>query len=293
MQESKSFKQMVKDGDLRRADALKARIEDIHEEVGFNLRIEGEDLESSIDALAEHIVTGGAFPPLEVRPRAGGGVFVVDGHRRRRALLKVADRMRGPDGELWVPIVAFNGNDAERVARVITSAEGRNLSPLEVAEGYRRLICFGWFPEQIAAKVGKTRQHVEQLLILAGANSDVKGMVGRGEVSASSAIDAVRKHGEGAGTVLGRAVDGAKSAGKSKATAGAINGRPLPRKLVDEAESALYRFAETTDAKTMSVSYGVVAELLDIVASMRDARKKQASRAQAQGVKEAQTEIDA
>lgn len=32
---AKSFKQMIKDGDLKRADAMKARLEDLHEEPGF------------------------------------------------------------------------------------------------------------------------------------------------------------------------------------------------------------------------------------------------------------------
>ena len=39
---AKSFKQMIKDGDLKRADAMKARLEDLYEEPGFNLRAEGE-----------------------------------------------------------------------------------------------------------------------------------------------------------------------------------------------------------------------------------------------------------
>lgn len=50
---AKSFKQMIKDGDLKRADAMKARLEDLHEEPGFNLRAEGEDLEQSIADLAD------------------------------------------------------------------------------------------------------------------------------------------------------------------------------------------------------------------------------------------------
>ena len=49
----KSFKDGIKSGDIKRADAMKVRIEDIHEEPGFNLRREGEDLEASIGALAD------------------------------------------------------------------------------------------------------------------------------------------------------------------------------------------------------------------------------------------------
>ncbi|MFU3311328.1 hypothetical protein ACM7MB_31190 [Pseudomonas aeruginosa] len=59
---AKSFKQMIKDGDLKRADAMKARLEDLHEEPGFNLRAEGEDLEQSIADLADYLHQGGITP---------------------------------------------------------------------------------------------------------------------------------------------------------------------------------------------------------------------------------------
>lgn len=294
----KSFKQMIKDGDIKRADAMKVRIEDIHEEPGFNLRdesavgVDGKSFQDSIDDLAAYIVAGGILPPLEVRPREDGGVFIIDGHRRRRAYLQVADKVRDGSGELWLSVVAFTGNDADRVARIITSAEGRALSPLEVAKGYRRLIAFNWTPEQIAAKVGKTRQHVDQALILANANSDVQAMVAGGSVSATSAIDAVRKHGDEAGKVLGGAVDAARAAGKSKATSGAIKGKPLPRALVSEVEETLIRFADTYSAKDARPDAVVVADLLEIIADIRECRKKQAERGQAKAVKDAQTDIE-
>ncbi len=296
-----SFKQLIKDGTAKRADSMRFRIEDIHVEPGFNLRrqdavdSDGKTFQDHIDDLARHIAAGGMVPPLEVRPRADGGVFVVDGHRRRMAYLRAEEMgasIRDANNELWLPVVAFVGNDADRIARVITSAEGRGLSLLEVAEGYKRLIALKWTPQQIADKVGKTRQHVDQALILANANSDVQAMVNTGGVSATSAIAAVRKHGDDAGGVLGDAVAKATAAGKSKATAGAINGKPLPRKLVDELEPVLERFAQTTHTETMSVDSSVVAELLDIIASIREMRAKQADKAQAAGVKAAKMTLD-
>jgi ParB family transcriptional regulator, chromosome partitioning protein len=169
MTAAKSFKQMIRDGEIKRADAMKVMLSDIHEEPGFNLRREGEDLQESIDALCEFILDGGQLPPLEVRPRAEGGVFLVDGHRRSRALRQAVDMgypAADEDGNLWVSVVAFTGNDADRVARVITSQEGRKLEPLELADGYKRLASFGWDAERIAKKVGKTRQHVDQMLVL-------------------------------------------------------------------------------------------------------------------------------
>lgn len=298
-----SIKSMIKDGTAKRADAVKFRIEDIHEEPGFNLRREGEDLEASIDALAAYIVDGGILPPLEVRPRIGGGVFLVDGHRRRRAYLKVADQLRDPDGNLWIPVVQFTGNDADRVARIITSAEGRSLSQLEVADGYKRLAAFGWPPEQIAKKVGKTRQHVDQLLILANANTDVQQLVQAGTVSATTAIDTVRKHGEEAGKTLAVEVDKAKAAGKGKVTNATIKGKPLPKQLVGDAFSTLEQLHqvltpadhETLAAMKLSESprielpAAIVFELMEIhreAIAHRDAEAKkvrEAKAAEAQG----------
>lgn len=304
-----SFKQMIADKTVKRADAMKVRIEDIHEEPGFNLRREGEDLQASIDALAAHIQAGGMVPPLEVRPRDAGGVFVVDGHRRRRAYLQIADEIRDATGEVWIPVVAFVGNDAERVARIMTSAEGRSLSSLEIADGYRRLAGFGWSADDIARKVGKTRQHVDQLLILSNANADVQAMVSRGEVSATSAIDAVRKHGEAAGAKLDAAVTDAKAQGKKKATAGAIKGKALPAKLVDEMTAAhdaligslsvearatieTLHLSDTAAPTMVEVPAVTLLELIAIAEVVKDTRQKQAERGRALQAEASQTDIE-
>lgn len=245
---AKSFKQMIKDGDIKRADAMKVRLEDLHEEPGFNLRIEGEDLEWSILDLASFISGGGQVPPLEVRPRPEGGLWVVDGHRRRRAYLSLDGRNmlpRDPSGEFWVSVVPFTGNDADRVARVITSQEGRKLFDLEVADGCKRLAAFGWNPDQIAKAIIKTRQRVEQLLLLANSNSDVKQLVAAGAVSGSVAGDMVRKHGEGAGKVLEAELAKAQAQGKTKVTAGTIKGATVPRSLLDDLHGTAKRIHDS------------------------------------------------
>lgn len=304
--ETKSFKQMIQAGEVKRADAMKIRLDDIHEEPGFNLRIEGEELAASIEALADYIAAGGIFPALEVRPRAGGGVFVVDGHRRRRALLLARDR--GAPVE-WVNVVAFVGNDADRVARIITSAEGRALSPLEVALGYKRLAGLGLTADEIATRVGKTRQHVDQLLILANANTDVQRMVAAGGVSAAVAVKVAREHGEAAGQVLQQELDKAKAAGKGKVTDGTMKGKPLPVKVVDELvastaelvkELPLDTVAHIEKAKTgngpgpehlVHVPLGFLLDLVTAHQAAEDARKAQEAKAREKAAKAAQQEL--
>ncbi|MDH0640191.1 ParB N-terminal domain-containing protein [Pseudomonas sp. GD03860] len=272
---AKSFKQMIKDGEVRRADAMKVQLEDLHEEPGFNLRIEGEALEASIDLLAEFIASGGQIPPLEVRPRAAGGVWVVDGHRRRRALSKLDEAGRLPRTpnkdnplilEAWVPVIAFEGSDADRVARIISSQENEKLSPLELAEGYKRLRAFGWTSEQIAKKVGKTRQHVEQVVTIGNANTDVQSLVAAGHVSATTAAQVVREHGDSAGKVLGAELKKAQASGKTKVTTSSIKGPSIPKARLDavhEASSNLIASLALVDeqAPTTTLPTALVIEL--------------------------------
>lgn len=243
---AKTFKQMVRDGEVKRADAMKIKLDDIHEEPGFNLRIEGEDLEQSINQLAAHVLDGGQVPPLEVRPREEGGVWLVDGHRRRRAYLKA--RAAGAPIE-WIFVVPFTGNDADRVTRIITSAEGRNLTPMEIAAGYKRLAGFGLSQAEIGRRVGRTAQHVEQLLVLANANTDVQKLVLAGQVSATEAVRSVREHGEGAGVWLNEQLGKAQAAGKRKVTATTIAGPRLKPKEVQELTRAVTAFYQRLSAQ--------------------------------------------
>jgi ParB-like chromosome segregation protein Spo0J len=312
-----SFKQKIQDKEIKRADAMKVRWQDLHEEPGFNLRDEnavdenGETFQQSVERLADYIARGGQYPALEVRPRAEGGVWIVDGHRRRRAIGLCIERgvpLQDKDGDVWVSIVPFEGNDADRTVRILTSREGRELAPLETARGYARLRGFGWDNSRIAVSVQKTPTHVGQLLLLADANSDVQNMVASGEVAATLAVQVVRAHGEEAGSVLADAAATARAQGKKKVTAGTLNGKPLPRGVVDEVEGALKWFMDelSTDTRVqlanaekaqdpetpIIVTAGMLLELTKAAGMIADARKQQAAKAREKANRDAQTDIE-
>lgn len=300
----KSFKQMIQAGEVKRADAMKVLLDDIHEEPGFNLRQEGQELNESIQALANHIQDGGIYPALEVRPREDGGVFVVDGHRRRRALILA--RQWGAPIE-WVNVVAFTGNDLDRTARVLTSAEGRGLSPLETALGYKRLAAFGKTADEIAKLVGKSRQHVDQGLILANAPAAIHQAVASKSVSAALAVDLTRKHGDDAGKALDGHMDQAKAQGKAKVTAGTVKGKALPAKVVaayiEAADGLLQSLTArehevlssirsgATALDTVMVSGAVLLSLLDAQTAAIDARADQKRRAADKAARAAQKDL--
>lgn len=182
-------------------------------EEGFNARpIDPEH----VQAMKMSMLAGTILPPLFVRVRPeDGGIIVVDGHHRLTAILALIDE--GHDFKR-VDCMQFRGNDADRIAHMLTSSQGKNLTPLQMGLQYRKLAAFGWNEGEIGAKVGKTRQHVHDMVLLAESNSDVQGMVARGEVAAHVAVAALRKHGSEAGNVLAGHLDTAKKAGKSKVT---------------------------------------------------------------------------
>lgn len=214
-----SARQLLAEGLAKRADATKIRWDAIHVEPGFNLAETPEEFAERVAGMVAHLQQGGKLPAIEVRSREAGGVWLVDGHARYAAFgeadaLGAVQLRDAKDGHLYVPAEYFTGNDADRVARLLTSAEGRTLSPLQRAEAYKRLANFGWSAAQIAAKVCKHPDHVRDSLALALANSDVHQMVKAGEVSATVAAKAARKHGEKAGAVLGAQVVEAKAEGR-------------------------------------------------------------------------------
>lgn len=164
------------------------------------------------------------MPPLEVRPRAQGGVFVVDGHRRRYAFIEWDRRGTFPrkDGDAWISVVPFVGNDAERILRLDTSSTNKELSQLGRGRIYAKLLTMGWTVAEISRRNGKNPGVIQRALDLAGGNVDVHEMVKAGEVSPTIAAKAVREHGDAAGPVLAEQLTQAKAAGKRKVTAAVV-----------------------------------------------------------------------
>lgn len=226
-----TFRSMRADGTVKRGEANSVRLEDIHEEPGFNeiARDYDDTFEQSVAELAAYIEAGGSYPPVEVRPRTEGGVWLVDGHRRTRALrlLDAAGNLpRTPNKddatvlEAWVAVVPFIGNDAERLLRLDTSSTNEPVSQLGRGRIYTALMrSHGWTVAEISRRSGKTVGVVQRALDLAAGNTDVHQMVKAGDVSPTIAAKAVRAHGDAAGPVLAEQLEQAKATGKKRVTA--------------------------------------------------------------------------
>ena len=242
-----SFKTMILDKTIKRADSMKIEYGRIRVKVGFNLRDLDDEYEAGIEDLTAYIMSGGVLPPLEVVALPdGSGVEIVDGHRRYDALGRAIAR---GFPIAWVAIIAFQGNEIDRQARIYTSNKNAQLRPLEAARGFKRFRGAGLETAEIAAITHFSRTHVENYLVLADAEREVQELVRSCKVSAEVAIDAVRRLGAKAGDFLSGKVDQAKAAGKSKVTASTIHGRALPRKVVSPLISGVDKFMGGLTAK--------------------------------------------
>lgn len=249
--------QMLANKTLKRTDqGMMIKLEDLHEKPGFNWRDEGEDLEATIEELAQFIMAKGPndqtnlknLPPVKIEPREEGGAWVVEGHRRRRALLRAIEvygaKPAEKDGQVWLYIKPFTGDEKAKNYEVFNSQSGSKLKPLEQAKGFKRLIELGDPPAEISRNTGCTRQWVDSMLILASAPESIKDMVRSGKVPADVASENIRRHGDEAEAFLIAEYEKAKAQGKTKVTRGTIKGKSLPRPVIDDLTSNLKRVVQ-------------------------------------------------
>lgn len=259
-----SFKKMITGKIISRTDSgMFISLDDIHVKEGFNKREDDERTRLADDDLFSFLMAGGKVPPLEVTPRDDGGVWAVEGHRRRRCYVRCRDAGKPVDR---IHIVPFVGSDIERLARVMTSNNQLPLTPLEQAAVIKELAAFNLSKSEIAKLVHKSLPTIEKLMTLGSANHDVQQSVRDGQVSVEVAAERVKQHGENAGKVLEQDKAVAAASGRKKVTRSVITPH-LPvgklRKLLSIIDAALDRneqLAFTTDA---------FRELLDIIAEHR------------------------
>ena len=197
-------------------------------EPGFNRPINREHVESIKAALR----AGRELDDIKVRVDEGA-IIAVDGHHRVTAAVEwlAEPGVKEPPEGFKLGAKQFRGNDADRVIHLITSSQGLALTPLERSIQYRKLAGWGWSVPAIAAAVGRSAQSVNDALVLADANSDVKHAVAENQISATNAVKIVRQSGSRAGEVIKQHVKAAKVEGKAKATAKQVAGA-TPKDLV-------------------------------------------------------------
>jgi len=73
----------------------------------------------------------------------------------------------------------------QRIFDIILFNDGKQLTPLELGETYKRLIDFGYNINEIAKKIGKSVNHVSDMTAVAGSSKGVKDIIKEGLMSAT------------------------------------------------------------------------------------------------------------
>jgi len=185
-------------------------VDELYVEIGYNIR---EIDQTHVEEFRDAYIAGEHVPPLAVQVTEQG-IKIIDGHHRYYGA-KLAQK----DGyEIRLECKDFVGSEADRIAFMVTSSQGRALEPLERAAAYQRLINQGWEPAQIAKKVKRSITDVENHLALLTSGDELIALVKNKEVAATTAVALVREHGASAGKVAKTELEKAKATGKKKLT---------------------------------------------------------------------------
>ena len=138
---------------------------------------------NSINELAESIKSKGLVQPILVRPSPteSGTYEIIAGERRWRAA-QIAQLHE-------VPAVIRNFNDTEALEiAIIENVQRSDLSPIEEAAGYKRLIeIHGHTQEDLSGIVGKSRSHIANIIRLLSLPQSIQDMITEGKISSGHA----------------------------------------------------------------------------------------------------------
>ena len=137
----------------------------------------------NLESLVESVKAQGILQPLLVRrhPDIPGAYEIIAGERRWRAA--AAAKLHE------VPVVIRELSDSESLeVALVENVQRQDLSPLEEAEGYRRLMNeFTHSQEDLARVVGKSRSHIANMIRLLELPPSVRQLIEEGRLSAGHA----------------------------------------------------------------------------------------------------------
>lgn len=242
-------------------------VDQLYLEPGYNIR---EADEQHVEYFAQCWESGQPIPALTVIPDADGKrIKILDGQHRYLGALRAIER--------GVPIARieckdFTGDEADKIAFMVSSSQGKQLDPLERAKAYVRLKGFGWTNEEIAKKVGRSVSDVQMHLSLGDVPDAIKERINAGQISYANAVAVTREHGDDAVNVIDAAVEEAKAQGKDKVTAKTIKAKkvkPIDRliELLKDADHVRFMagFTMPEDEEFIQIPVADIAEVMAIL----------------------------
>jgi ParB family chromosome partitioning protein len=140
--------------------------------------------EESINQLSESIKEHGVIQPIVVR-RIGDKYEIIAGERRYKASVLA--------GKTAIPaiITDLNDKDSAEVA-LIENVQRQDLTPIEEAISYKKILDMGYTQEQLANKLGNKQSTIANKLRLLNLNEEVQEALLDGKISERHARSVLR-----------------------------------------------------------------------------------------------------
>lgn len=138
--------------------------------------------QEALDNLADSIADKGVLQPILVRrdPSGNGSFEIIAGERRWRAA-QIAQLHEVP-----VIIKDLSDTDSLEIA-IIENIQREDLSVIEEAEGYRRLIEeYSYTQDQLAKQLGKSRSHIANTMRLLALPERIQALISTRQISAGA-----------------------------------------------------------------------------------------------------------
>lgn len=156
----------------------------------FNLRLTYD--ENKQEELINSIEENGIINDVKGY-KENGKFIVIDGHRRVKAAKELVRRKREEsesDFDIRVPFsIQTGGGESQQTLNMLIYNEGEPFTPLEIADGVRRLVQFGMEFSEIAQKLQKSQAYIYRLYkLVTNAAPEVRKAIISGEMEATTAM---------------------------------------------------------------------------------------------------------
>ena len=133
--------------------------------------------EEELKSLSTSIETHGVLQPILVRETNEKNYEIVAGERRWRASIMA--------GLQEIPAVIMDLTELQALEiALLENIQRQDLSPIEEAEGYKKLMSeFDHTQESLSKVLGKSRSHIANLLRILKLPNDIKNAINNNELS--------------------------------------------------------------------------------------------------------------
>lgn len=223
--------------------------------------------EDALIELAESIEMNGLVQPITVRADGQGRYMIIAGERRFRAHKLLAEA-----GKLDTILCRISAVDDAQlaVAAIIENDQRVDVTLMEQARSYNRMIeVFGYTPEALAKKLGKTLSRVQNRLRLLNLTEECQHLLERGQLIECHAFYLAGLSQNGQGQLLRQINKGmCRTVGAIRDIAAAIEAAEAQTSMFGDAATEMAE-PESATVHEISAAKGFEAKLDGIAAMLR------------------------